>query len=117
MPEYLQHAIFVVYLYQQITITMALQEITLQDLKNNREYIIAQITEKVGEEKVKSVMSGMLNQLDCLWHSLDDMIDSTIEVLNFTPSRKDSASTIAYNNFLVDNDLRYNQLKKDFEKI
>ena len=50
---------------------------TIQDLKNNREQIIEIITDKVGEENVKSVMAQMVKGLDCC-DSLEELIESAI---------------------------------------
>jgi hypothetical protein len=56
---------------------------TIQDLKDNREMIIATITEKVGEENVKSVMNQMVKGLDCC-DSFEELIENAIFMaLNF----------------------------------
>ena len=50
---------------------------TLQDLKQNREYIINTITEKVGSDLVKPVMEQMVKGLSCC-DSLNELIDEAI---------------------------------------
>lgn len=50
---------------------------TIQDLKNNREEIIAIITEKVGAENVKSVMEQMVKGLSCC-DTLEELIENAI---------------------------------------
>ena len=68
--------IIVLYLYQQNEITM-----TLQDLKDNRDSIIATLTEMVGEDNVKSVMQ--INQGDRLETKFSDgTVESTIEKIS-----------------------------------
>ena len=50
---------------------------TTQDLKNNREQIIATITEQVGAENVKAVMAEMVNGLSCC-DTLESLIENAI---------------------------------------
>lgn len=50
---------------------------TIKDLKNNREEIIAIITEKVGAENVKSVMEQMVKGLSCC-DTLEELIENAI---------------------------------------
>jgi len=50
---------------------------TLQDLKNNREQIIATVTEKAGAENVSKVMAEMVSGLDCC-NSIEELIESAI---------------------------------------
>lgn len=50
---------------------------TIQDLKNNRDLIIATITEKVGVENVKSVMNQMLKGLSCC-DTIEELIKEAI---------------------------------------
>ena len=52
---------YIVYIRTQITITI----MTLIDLKNNKEQIVTILTEKVGAENVKAVMTEMVNGLSC----------------------------------------------------
>ena len=59
-----------------ICVTKA-KNMTLQDLKNNRNEIIAIITEKAGEENVKAVMNQMVKGLDCC-DTLEELIESAI---------------------------------------
>ena len=50
---------------------------TLQDLKNNREQIIATVTEKAGAENVSKVMAEMVSGLDGC-NSIEELIESAI---------------------------------------
>jgi len=55
---------------------------TIQDLKNNRELIIAKITELVGEENLAKIMQTMIGGLDCC-DSIDELIESAIDICEF----------------------------------
>ena len=50
---------------------------TLQDLKNNRNQIIATITEQAGAENVKTVMAQMVKGLDCC-DTMEELIENAI---------------------------------------
>ena len=50
---------------------------TLQDLKNNRNQIIATITEQAGAENVKAVMAQMIKGLDCC-DTMEELIENAI---------------------------------------
>ena len=50
---------------------------TLIDLKNNKEQIVTILTEKVGAENVKSVMTEMVNGLSCC-DTLEQLIEDAI---------------------------------------
>ena len=54
----------------------------IQDLKDNRESIIAKITELVGEENVAKIMQTMIGGLDCCG-SIDELIESAIDICEF----------------------------------
>lgn len=49
----------------------------LQELKDNRNQIIATITEKAGEENVKAVMAQMIKGLDCC-DTVEELIENAI---------------------------------------
>ena len=102
---------FALYLCQQNEITM-----TLQDLKDNREMIIAIITEKVGEENVKAVMATMVGGLDCC-DTIEDLIDSAISINEFEARPKRKESKIAAMMANAHQDEKYNHLTKEWEKI
>jgi len=55
---------------------------TIQDLKNNKESIIAKITELVGKENVNAIMKTMIGGLDCCT-SIDELIQSSIDICDF----------------------------------
>lgn len=59
-----------------ICVTKA-NKMTLQDLKNNRNEIIATITEQAGAENVKAVMEQMVKGLDCC-DTMEELIESAI---------------------------------------
>lgn len=50
---------------------------TLIDLKNNKEQIVTILTEKVGAENVKAVMTEMVNGLSCC-DTLEQLIEDAI---------------------------------------
>ena len=50
---------------------------TLIDLKNNKEQIVTILTEKVGSENVKAVMTEMVNGLSCC-DTLEQLIEDAI---------------------------------------
>ena len=66
---------------------------TIQDLKNNRNEIIATITEMVGVENVKSVMETMVKGLDCC-DTMEELIEGSLSILELkTYSKPDSKRT------------------------
>jgi len=89
---------------------------TLQDLKNNREMIIATITEKVGEENVKAVMQTMVGGLDCC-DTIEELIDSAISINEFEARPKKKESKLAVMMANAHQDEKYNHLTKEWEKI
>jgi len=91
---------------------------TIQDLKTNREMIIASITEKVGEENVKAVMATMIGGLDCC-DTIEDLIDSAISINEFeaTPRKKDSKLTKMICNHELEEGIKYDVVKKEYVKI
>ena len=89
---------------------------TIQDLKNEREQIIATITEMVGADKVAQVMNVMVGGIDSC-SSIEECIEASISICEFTAtSKKDSKLANMYNNNLLNEDVHYNILTKDFEK-
>ena len=91
---------------------------TIQDLKTNREMIIASITEKVGEENVKSVMQIMVGGLDCC-DTIEDLIDSAISISEFEarPKKKESKLASMVCNYELENEIKYDVVKKEYVKI
>lgn len=66
---------------------------TLQDLKNNRDQIIASITERVGLENVQNIMAIMVKGLDCC-DTIEELISSAIDICDFqTFAKPDSRRT------------------------
>ena len=105
--------IIVLYLYQQNEITM-----TLQDLKDNRDSIIATLTEMVGEDNVKSVMQIMVGGLDCC-DTIEDLIGSAISISEFEarPKKKESKLASMVCNHELENGIKYDVVKKEYVKI
>lgn len=91
---------------------------TIQDLKNNREMIIASITEKVGEENIKAVMATMVGGLDCC-DTIEELIDSAISINEFEarPKKKESKLAQMVCNYELENGIKYDVVKKEYVKI
>lgn len=91
---------------------------TLQDLKDNRDSIIAIITEKVGEENVKAVMATMVGGLDCC-DTIEDLIDSAISINEFEarPKKKESKLASMVCNYELENGIKYDVVKKEYVKL
>lgn len=91
---------------------------TLQDLKDNREMIIASITEKVGEENVKAVMATMVGGLDCC-DTIEELIDSAISINEFEarPKKKESKLAAMVCNHELEEGIKYDVVKKEYVKI
>ncbi len=66
---------------------------TLEILKNNRQQIIATITEIKGEEAVKPVMAQMLKGLSCC-DTLEELISDSI-YMEFTHEDRPEKSKLA----------------------
>lgn len=88
---------------------------TLQDLKNNREAIIANITELVGEDKVEKVMRTMVNGLDCC-DSIEELMMSAIEICDFEANAKPDSKLVRMHN-AAHIDEKFNYMTKTWEKI
>jgi hypothetical protein len=88
---------------------------TIENLKANRESIIAKIIELVGEENVNTIIKTMVGGLDCC-DSIDELIESAIDICEFERfAKKDSKLVQAFNNAHIDE--KYNVVTKEFEKI
>lgn len=87
---------------------------TIQELKDNREMIIATLTEIVGEENVKAVMQIMVSGLDCC-DTVEELIESAISICEFERyAKKDSKLVQMQNAAHIDE--KYNILTKEYEK-
>lgn len=87
---------------------------TTKDLKDNRNEIIATITEKVGENNVVSVMQIMIvNVAGC--DSIEECIDMAIDIFEFQKYAKKDSKLVAMHNAAHVNE-KYNIITKDFEK-
>jgi hypothetical protein len=95
-----------------------MKTLTIQDLKDNREMIITSITEKVGEENVKAIMATMVGGLDCC-DTIEDLIDSAISINEFEarPKKKESKLAAMVCNHELQNDIKYDVVKKEYVKI
>ena len=89
---------------------------TLQDLKDNRDSIIATLTEMVGEENVKTVMQIMVGGLDCC-DTIEELIESAISISEFESRPKKKESKLAAMMANAHEGEKYNQLTKEWEKI
>jgi hypothetical protein len=91
---------------------------TIQDLKDNREAIIASITEKVGAENVKAVMATMIGGLDCC-DTIEELIDSAISINAFEarPKKKESKLAAMVCSHELENGIKYDVVKKEYVKI
>ncbi len=88
---------------------------TLQDLKNNREQIIATLTELVGADKVAQVMKVMVGGIDSC-DSIEECIEGAILICEFeTYAKKDSKLVQLHNAAHIDE--KYNVVSKEWEKI
>lgn len=88
---------------------------TLQDLKNNREQIIAQLTEMVGADKVAQVMKVMVSGIDSC-NSIEECIEGAISICEFeTYAKKDSKLVMMHNAHHIDE--KFNAITKEWEKI
>jgi hypothetical protein len=89
---------------------------TTQDLKNNREMIIAAITAEVGEENVEAVMQQMLKGLDCC-DTLEELISDAIYMaLEFEDRPETSKLAALMSAFKEKNNVHYDAIEKDFVK-
>ena len=88
---------------------------TLQNLKDNRDEIIAKITDLVGQENVKDTMATMIGGLDCC-DTIDELIESAISINEFQKyAKKDSKLVQMHNAAHVDD--KYNSKTKSYETI
>lgn len=90
----------------------------LQDLKDNRDSIIATLTEKVGEENINAVMATMINGLDCC-DSIEELIESAISINEFEarPKKKESKLASMVCSYELENGIKYDAVKKEYVKI
>lgn len=88
---------------------------TIQDLKSNRDFIIEQLTEKVGIENLKKAMNVMIDGLDCN-DSIDGLIESVVSILEFEKYAKKDSKLVRLHSRVHANE-RFNNFTKSYEKI
>lgn len=90
------------------------ETMTLQDLKDNRQYIIDTITEHVGAENLNAVMGKMVDGLSCN-DTIDELIQDAIYMaLQFEVRIEKSKIAAMIAN--AHEDENYNPMTKDWEK-
>ena len=88
---------------------------TIQDLKNNREAIIANLTELVGSDNVTKVMQTMANGVDCC-DSIEELMMTAIEICEFEANTKPDSKMVRMHN-AAHIDEKFNYVTKSWEKI